>query len=145
MIALRLRQIALLLASFLLCGMAFYQMFTRTEGAMPQSFVTLLTICGVLSLIFWALVNHFQPYASQVLQPCVVMLTGIGAVMIARIDHEKGTAVAQRQLEFVCIAIVLCSLLVVFLRDYRLLRRFSYVSMVIGLVLLLSPMLPVLG
>lgn len=145
MIALRLRQIALLLASFLLCGMAFYQMFYRTEGSFPSSFLTLLTICGVLSLIFWALVNHFQPYASQVLQPCVVMLTGIGAVMIARIDHEKGTAVAQRQLEFVCIAIVLCSLLVVFLRDYRLLRRFSYVSMVVGLVLLLSPMLPVFG
>ena len=31
------------------------------------------------------------------------------------------------------------------MRDYRVLRRFSYVSMVIGIVLLLSPMLPVVG
>ena len=36
-------------------------------------------------------------------------------------------------------------LLVVFMRDYRVLRRFSYVSMVVGLVLLLSPMIPGLG
>ncbi len=44
-----------------------------------------------------------------------------------------------------CLALVLCGLLVVFMRDYRVLRRFSYVSMVVGLVLLLSPMIPGLG
>ena len=39
----------------------------------------------------------------------------------------------------------MADLLVIFMKDYRVLRRFSYVSMVIGLVLLLSPMLPVVG
>ena len=51
----------------------------------------------------------------------------------------------MRQLQWVCIALALCSILVMALRDYRLLRRFSYVSMVIGLILLLSPMLPGIG
>ena len=52
---------------------------------------------------------------------------------------------AFRQLLWLAIALVFANLLVVFMRDYRVLRRFSYVSMVIGIVLLLSPMLPVVG
>ena len=46
---------------------------------------------------------------------------------------------------WLCIAIVLSALLIIFLKDYRVLRRFSYVSMVVGLVLLLAPMLPFVG
>lgn len=65
--------------------------------------------------------------------------------MIARIDQSEGWAVAQRQLIWLCIAIVLSALLIIFLKDYRVLRRFSYVSMVVGLVLLLAPMLPFVG
>ncbi|MBT1182408.1 FtsW/RodA/SpoVE family cell cycle protein [Bifidobacterium sp. CP2] len=145
MIALRLRQVALLIVSFLLCGMAFYQMFHRTTGTVPQQFVVLYGVWAGLSVAFWLLIVFRLPYASQVVQPCVLLLTGIGMVEIARIDQEKGTAVAQRQLLFVFIAMALCALLVIFLRDYRILRRFSYVSMVVGLVLLLSPMLPGLG
>jgi cell division protein FtsW (lipid II flippase) len=65
--------------------------------------------------------------------------------MIARIDQDSNTSVAFKQLLWLSIALVLANLLVIFMKDYRVLRRFSYVSMVIGLVLLLSPMLPVIG
>ena len=145
MIVLRLRQIALLLAAFAICGIAFYQMFYRVNGSFPGEYAMGLGITAALSLVFWILVTRLLPYASQVVQPCVLLLTGIGVLMIARIDHENETSVALRQIMFVCIAIVLCAALVIGLKDYRVLRRFSYVSMVVGLVLLLSPMLPVLG
>ena len=145
MIMRRLRQLSLLLFSFLICGMAFFQLFARTGSTIPTNFAVLLGLVVALSLVFWGLVLHFLPYASQVIQPCVLLLTGLGTVMIARIDHEHDTEVATRQLMFVCLAIVLSSILIVAMRDYRILRRFSYVSMVVGLVLLLSPMLPVLG
>ena len=145
MITLRLRQLSLLLFAFLICGVVFLQMFRRTTGNVPSQYLTMLVLAAVLSLAFWTLIAHFLPYASQVIQACVVLLTGIGTAMIARIDHEKGTSVALRQLEFTCVAIVLCCILVVAMRDYRLLRRFSYVSMVVGLALLLSPMIPGLG
>ena len=46
---------------------------------------------------------------------------------------------------WLCIALVCCDVLFVCMRDYRILRRFSYVSMVVGLALLLSPMVPGLG
>ena len=145
MIMRRLRQLSLLLFSFLICGMAFFQLFARAGSTIPTNFAVLLGLVVTLSLVFWGLVLHFLPYASQVIQPCVLLLTGLGTVMIARIDHEHDTEVATRQLMFVCLAIVLSSILIVAMRDYRILRRFSYVSMVVGLVLLLSPMLPVLG
>ena len=145
MIALRLRQCALLALSFLICLVAFYQMFQRTEGAVPSSFATKLAVWGVLSLVFWGVTVWRQPYASQTIQPCVTLLTGVGAVEIARIDHETGGAVADRQMLFVYIAIVLCTVMVACMRDYRILRRFSYVSMVVGLALLMCPMIPFLG
>ncbi|OZG69651.1 FtsW/RodA/SpoVE family cell cycle protein [Bifidobacterium eulemuris] len=145
MIALRLRQFSLLLFAMLISVLAFFQMFQRTTGGFPSRYVAMLTLVGVLYLLVWGLCIRFQPYASQSILPCVLVLTAIGTVMIARIDQQNGTDVAFRQLIWLCLALVLMALIIVFLQDYRVLRRFSYVSMVVGLVLLLSPMLPVIG
>ena len=47
MIALRLRQIALLLAAFAICAVAFYQMFYRVEGSFPsESAIALGVVCA---------------------------------------------------------------------------------------------------
>lgn len=145
MIVTRLRQISLLLLSFATVALGFFQMFMRTAGQVPAASAGMLVLNGVLFVVLWALVAKFQPYASQTILPCVAALTGVGTMLIARIDHDKGTDVAFRQLVFTAIALVLCCALVTALKDYRLLRRFSYVSMVVGIVLLLSPMIPGLG
>lgn len=145
MIATRLRQIGLLLVSMAISALAFIQMFERTTNSIPSNYLIVLCVAAAMYLVLWALAVRFQPYASQSIMPCVLLLTGIGITMIARIDQSMDTRVAQRQLMWLCIALVLSALIIVFLKDYRVLRRFSYVSMVVGLVLLLSPMLPVLG
>ena len=145
MIAIRFRQIALLLLAMAISLLAFFQMFERTTGSFPMQYALMLGAGMVLYLVLWGLMLRFQPYASQTIMPCVLLLTAIGTAMIARIDQAADTAVAFRQLIWMCLALVLCGLLVVFMRDYRVLRRFSYVSMVVGLVLLLSPMIPGLG
>ncbi|MSS12635.1 FtsW/RodA/SpoVE family cell cycle protein [Bifidobacterium tsurumiense] len=145
MIASRLRQISLLLFSMAISFAAFFQMFERTAGSFPSSFAILLGVVAVMFLALWALLLRFQPYANQSILPCVLLLTAIGTTMITRIDQETGTAVGQRQLIWTCIALVVVGVLVIALRDYRVLRRFSYISMVVGLALLLSPMIPGLG
>lgn len=126
-------------------ALAFIQMFQRTAGEFPMQYAGMLALVVVLFLVLWGLIVRFQPYASQSILPCVLLLTATGVTMIARIDQSEGWAVAQRQLIWLCIAIVLSALLIIFLKDYRVLRRFSYVSMVVGLVLLLAPMLPFVG
>ncbi|MCI1220131.1 MAG: FtsW/RodA/SpoVE family cell cycle protein [Bifidobacterium sp.] len=145
MIVTRLRQVSLLVFAMLLSFAAFFQMFERTIGAFPARFAGMLCVVGALFLVLWGLLLRFQPYASQSILPCVLLLTSIGTMMIARIDNENDTNVAFRQLIWVSIALVLTALFIVFLQDYRMLRRFSYVSMVVGLALLLSPMLPGIG
>ena len=145
MIATRLRQIGLLLVSLAISALAIVQMFERTTNSMPQDYTMLFGIVAALFLVLWGLTVRFQQYASQSIMPCVLLLTAIGITMIARIDQSMDTTVAKRQLMWLCLALVLSGLIIVFLRDYRVLRRFSYVSMVVGLALLLSPMLPVLG
>ena len=131
--------------SMLLCAVAFFQMFERTTNGFPQDYLWMLAFVGALFLTSWGLLLRFQPYANQSIMCCVMVLTGIGAMMIARIDQDTKTSVAFRQLIWLSIALVLANVLIVFMRDYRVLRRFSYVSMVIGIVLLLSPMIPGLG
>ncbi len=145
MIATRLRQFWLLAFTMMLSFLLFFQMFERTLGKFPVRYAILLAVIAALFVALWGLLLKFQPYASQSILPCVMMLTAIGTSMIARIDAELDTDVAYRQLIWICVALVCTACLVVFMRDYRVLRRFSYVSMVIGILLLLSPMLPVIG
>ena len=145
LITTRVRQIALLLFAIFLSGIAFLQMFFRIDGYISFNYCVMLLVVMALFLVFWGVLLVKQPYASQAILPCIMLLTAIGTVLIARIDRQNNTNIAMKQLIWVCVAIVLSIIFVILLKDYRILRRFSYVSMVIGLVLLLSPMIPGLG
>jgi cell division protein FtsW (lipid II flippase) len=146
----RLKQISLLLLAMAISAIGFFQMFRRTTGDASTTFLVLLLVVGALFVLLWALIARYQPYASQAILPCVLLLSAIGTMMIARIDNAntalgKPSDVATRQLVWLATALVLSCVLIVCLRDYRVLRRFSYVSMVVGIGLLLSPMIPGLG
>lgn len=145
MIANRFRQIGLLLFSMIISAIAFFQLFAHFNNYFSSSYVIALSAAAILFFVLWVLLLKFQPYANQEILPCVLLLTAIGTMMIARIDYDKKSSVALWQIIWVCAALVLTCIFVVVLRDYRVLRRFSYVSMVIGLALLLSPMIPKLG
>lgn len=141
----RIRQVALLVFSMLIASIIFIQMFLRIDGYITTQFASMLLLVAILYLILWGVLLVKKPFASQVILPCMLILTAIGTAMIARIDKQLGTHVALKQLIWVCVALVLSILLVIFIDDYRILRRFSYVSMVIGIVLLLSTMIPGFG
>ena len=124
-----------------------YKLYELFPPLWPQlaEMPLLAAVVGALFLVLWGLLLRFKPYASQAILPCVLMLTAIGVVMIARIDKSGNSSVGSRQLIWLCIALTLCGILVAVMRDYRVLRKYSYVNMVIGLILLLSPMIPGLG
>ncbi|MFT8705168.1 FtsW/RodA/SpoVE family cell cycle protein [Bifidobacterium aquikefiricola] len=150
MVRTRLRQASLLIFAMAISGMSFFQMFERTTGTIPARFGMLLLIVAALFIVLWVLISIFLPYASQSILPCVMILNAIGITMISRIDvgNKKlgiNSDAGTMQLIWLACALGLCCLLVAFLKNYRLLRQFSYVSMVIGIVLLLSPMLPGIG
>lgn len=90
------------------------------------------------------------PYADPVILPIVVALNGIGLAMIYRLDlaaESKGhpTDFAGKQLVWTAISVVLAAIVLIWLRDHRTLRRYTYTAGVAALVLMASPMLPVIG
>lgn len=150
MIRARLRQASLMIVAFAISGMSFFQMFERTTGSFPAHFALLLIIVAALFIVLWILIITLLPYASQSILPCVMILNAIGITMISRIDvgNKKlgiSSDAGNKQMIWLACALALCCMLIIVLRNYRVLRKFSYVSMVIGIVLLLSPMLPGIG
>ena len=141
--AARVRYLLQIIFALLISALGFFQLSERMNGKPTSGSVVMQIVCAIMFLVAWGLMSRFQKFGNQSIFACVLMLTSIGILMISRIDGEMDTAVAIRQMMWLCLALVCCYALFAFMKDYRILRRFSYVSMVIGLALLLSPMIPV--
>ncbi|NNH22985.1 FtsW/RodA/SpoVE family cell cycle protein [Pseudokineococcus marinus] len=100
---------------------------------------------AALALVVHGVLRWRAPYADPVLLPVAVALNGLGLAVIHRLDLAEGSAQAPRQLLWSAIGVVAATVVVVALRDHRLLRRYTFVAMAASLVLLLLPLLPVLG
>jgi cell division protein FtsW (lipid II flippase) len=146
----RLRHSGLLLSAIAVGLLAFVQMILRLTGTFPARYAYALLIDLVLIIICDAILAWRQPMASQAILPTITLLSLIGITEITRIDYERTISgyrsdSGMRQFMWLGLAVVLSTFLVAFLRDYRKLRRFSYVCMAIGLILLISPEIPGLG
>ena len=81
-------------------------------------------------------------YADPVLLPAATLLNGLGLVMIHRLDlaHPRPAAGADayafRQLIWSAIGVVGAIAVIWFVKDHRILRRYTYTAMVVGLGLL---------
>ncbi|WP_430647021.1 FtsW/RodA/SpoVE family cell cycle protein [Agromyces sp. GXS1127] len=87
--------------------------------------------------------------ADPFLLPVATVLNGLGIAMIYRIDIAEGDAgwdsAAVRQIVWSVIAIVAALATILILRNHRTLFRYTYLSGLIAIVLLLLPLVPGLG
>ncbi|MFF8730122.1 FtsW/RodA/SpoVE family cell cycle protein [Streptomyces sp. NPDC015171] len=97
-------------------------------------------------------VRKFAPYADPLLLPLATLLNGLGLVVIWRLDQSKllqslrgFSPSAPRQLLFTALAIAMFVVVLIFLKDHRVLQRYTYISMFGALVLLILPLVPGLG
>ncbi|MDO5722699.1 MAG: FtsW/RodA/SpoVE family cell cycle protein [Actinomycetaceae bacterium] len=110
-----------------------------------------------LFLVVFALVAHLgvrylAPHADPVILPMAVALTGIGLAMIYRLDMSyralpdlESQVTGSKQLLMVFAGLVCAALVLILVRDHRVLRRYTYTAMVVSVVLLLLPLVPGLG
>jgi cell division protein FtsW (lipid II flippase) len=95
-------------------------------------------------------------YADPVLLPTVLALNGLGLAMIHRLDLARAEAagddltasIAGRvlgQLGWSVLGMVLLMLVVWLVPDHRVLSRYTYLTFIAGVVLLLLPLIPGLG
>jgi cell division protein FtsW (lipid II flippase) len=107
---------------------------------------------GLLAGAGHLVVRRFAPYADPLLLPLATLLNGIGLVVIWRLDQSKRlqasssfVQAAPRQLLYSALGVLLFVAVLIFLKDHRILQRYTYISMMCALVLLLLPLVPGLG
>ena len=152
----RTTELVLLLFSLAIAMAAYAAVGLAHDGALPAG---MLGYGGGLALLYGAAhvaLRRLAPHADPVLLPAVTLINGLGLAMIHRLDlayaaraeqfgREAPSAAAPAQLTWTAVGVVLFVLVLVFVRDHRVLQRFTYTAMVVGLGLLLLPLLPFVG
>jgi cell division protein FtsW (lipid II flippase) len=127
-----------------------------TAGEPPAQLATYAAGFLVVAVGAHLLVRWLAPDADPVLLPTALALNGIGLVMIHRLDLAA-QATAERlevpqpppeapgQLVWTAVGIVLLITVLAVVRDHRVLGRFTYLTFLLGVGLLLLPLLPGLG
>ncbi|MER6672153.1 FtsW/RodA/SpoVE family cell cycle protein [Streptomyces sp. NPDC000983] len=101
---------------------------------------------GLLAGVGHLAVRKFAPYADPLLLPIATLLNGLGLVAIWRLDQSKRLSnyaeAAPRQLLYSAMGVALLAVVLIFLKDHRVLQRYTYISMAGAMVLLLLPLVP---
>src|SRR4051794_14309488 len=104
---------------------------------------------GLLAGVAHLAVRKFAPYADPLLLPLATLLNGLGLVIIWRLDQSEllqrihvAGGKATNQLLYTAMGIALFVIVLIFLKDHRTFQRYTYISMVGALVLLLLPLVP---
>ncbi|GAB2848634.1 FtsW/RodA/SpoVE family cell cycle protein [Microbacterium insulae] len=143
------RELGLLVFAFLINGSAVALVQLGALGAIDWTF---LVYCGGLTALVFALhivLRLRARDADPFVVPIATLLTGLGLAMIYRLDIARERhgwdAFSTRQLAWAAIAIVGAIAVVLLLRNYRVLFRYTYVFGFTGIVLLILPIIPGLG
>ena len=140
------RELALLLFAILVAGAA----ITLVQlGALGRIDPQILALGGGLTVIVLALhivLRIVAPNADPFVVPIATLLTGLGIAMIYRIDIADGVqgwgAFSVRQLAWAAISIAGAVAVVIALRNYRVLFRYTYLFGLAGILLLALPFIP---
>ncbi|MEU3052374.1 MULTISPECIES: FtsW/RodA/SpoVE family cell cycle protein [Streptomyces] len=122
------------------------------DGSLPSGMfgygAGLILLGGVAHLV----VRKFAAYADPLLLPLATLLNGLGLVLIWRLDQSPRliqraeflygsySPDAPKQLLYSAIGVAFFVAVLVILKDHRILQRYTYISMVVALVLLIIPM-----
>jgi cell division protein FtsW (lipid II flippase) len=135
------RELFALVPASLLVAAGFAALFIQQSQQLSDVSLTygamFLGVCVAAHIV----VRIRLPYADPYLLPLVAVLACFGLVVIYRLDEAK----ALRQAGWFGFGLVLFTLTIVFLRDFRVLERYRYTIAAAGLALLLLPRVPGIG
>ncbi|MEU4083290.1 FtsW/RodA/SpoVE family cell cycle protein [Streptomyces aureus] len=135
-------ELALIVLAVLLCVYGYCAVGLARNGAVPPGAAGYGAGLGVLALVAHVAVRLRAPYADPVLLPIAVLLNGLGLVLIYRLDLQTpDDRAAPIQLVWSTLGVAFFIVVVLCLRDHRVLQRYTYVSVVGALALLVLPIL----
>ncbi|MER5830993.1 FtsW/RodA/SpoVE family cell cycle protein [Streptomyces sp. NPDC002130] len=135
-------ELALIVLAVLLSVYGYCAVGLARQGTLPPGAAGYGAGLGVLALLAHLTVRLRAPYADPLLLPIGVLLNGLGLVLIYRLDLETpGDRAAPAQLVWSTLGVTLFILVGLLLRDHRVLQRYTYVCVVVALILLTLPIL----
>jgi len=95
-------------------------------------------------------VRFTAPYADPVLIPAVALVNGLGVAFLRRLDIAKAISDKQpepgifagtggRQLAWTLAALILAAVLLLVIRDHKIVSRYAYTLGLVGIVLVMIP------
>ena len=143
----------LLLAAIAIGGVAFASTRANTNVNSP---VWLFMTVSAVALMTHVGIRRFAPLADPVILPVATLLNLLGLTMIHRLDIADAQRAARQglpapaetfvtQSAWTVLGLSLLLVVLAVVRDHRLLQRYTYTSMLVGVVLLLMPLLPIIG
>ncbi|WP_189960758.1 FtsW/RodA/SpoVE family cell cycle protein [Streptomyces violascens] len=116
------------------------------QGQLPAGFTGFAVAVFLLALVPHLAVRRWAARADPLLLPLALLLTGLGLVLLHRLDityvaepRLKIAPVGNGQLVWTVIGVAVCVGLLIVLRDHRRLQRYLYLMMAVALVLLMAP------
>ncbi|MFJ5039097.1 FtsW/RodA/SpoVE family cell cycle protein [Streptomyces parvulus] len=135
-------ELALIVMAVLLSVFGYCNVGLAQHGTLPPGAVGYGAGLGVLALLAHLAVRLRAPWADPLLLPIGVLLNGVGLVLIYRLDLETpGDRAAPTQLVWSTLGVALFIVVVLLLRDHRVLTRYAYVCVAAALALLTVPIL----
>ncbi|MEU5140338.1 FtsW/RodA/SpoVE family cell cycle protein [Streptomyces sp. NPDC021139] len=133
-------ELALIVMAVLLSVFGYCNVGLAQQGALPPGAAGYGAGLGVLAVLAHLAVRLRAPYADPLLLPIGVLLNGLGLVLIYRLDLETpGDRAAPAQLVWSTLGVALFIVVVLLLRDHRVLQRYAYVCVAAALALLTVP------
>lgn len=99
------------------------------------------SLLAVAAVAFHIVLRLRAKYADPVILPLVVALNGLGLAMIHRLDGPNDDT-GNNQLRWTLIAMAVAIAVIWFLKDHRVLRRFTFIALAASALLLLLPLIP---
>lgn len=135
-------ELTLIVVAVLLSVYGYCAVGLAKNGTVPPGAAGYGAGLGVLALLAHIAVRLRAPYADPLLLPIGVLLNGLGLVLIYRLDLETpGDRAAPTQLVWSTLGVAFFIVVVVVLRDHRVLQRYAYVCVAAALALLTLPVL----
>ncbi|MFI6487027.1 FtsW/RodA/SpoVE family cell cycle protein [Streptomyces sp. NPDC050564] len=144
-------ELALLVFAVVIPVFAYANVGLAMNGSVPSGLLGYGLGLGLLAGVGHLVVRKFAPYADPLLLPLATLLNGLGLVIIWRLDQSPRlqqraktlfggfSPDAPKQLMYSALGIAFFALIIAFLKDHRILQRYTYISMVVALVLLVAP------
>ncbi|MCS0635235.1 FtsW/RodA/SpoVE family cell cycle protein [Streptomyces sp. LP05-1] len=145
-------ELALLAFAVAIPVFAYLNVGLALDGKVPSGMLGYGLGLGLMAGVAHLVVRKFAKYADPLLLPLATLLNGLGLVLIWRLDQSprliqraerlfhSHSADAPKQLMFSAIGIALFVAVLIVLKDHRVLQRYTYISMVLALILLILPM-----